>query len=1097
MSRIERITLEHRWTALQEAALLTGTQALVRLPLLQRALDDARGWDTAGYITGYRGSPLGGYDRELARHAARLREARVVFEPGLNEDMAATACWGSQQLGLYSKARHEGVFAIWYGKGPGVDRSGDVLRHANGVGTAPRGGVLALAGDDPSAKSSTVTSGSEHAFLDLEMPFLDPADVREVLELGLKGIALSRFAGTWTGLKCVPETMDATMTLVVDPARFATIAPAFDAPDGLHIRLKDTALGMEARLRQHKLPAALAFARANALNSIVHDAPDARFGIMVRGKAWNTLRQALADAGLSQMPGLRVWKLGMPWPFDAEGARTFARGLEEVLVIEDRRAFCEPMLRDALYAEAVRPRISGKHMPDGAPLLPETAELDAAMILRALHARLPAALHTEAMRARIAELDALGAAARAPVAARTPFFCPGCPHNTSTRVPDGSHAMAGIGCHYLAKDMGRESDLFSHMGGEGAAWLGRRHFTETPHVFSNMGDGTYAHSGLLAIRAAIAARANITYKILVNGAVAMTGGQHPEGEVTVPRIAAQTRAEGAAMVVVVGDDPDRHRGDALIPSGTRFYPREELDRVQRMLREVPGVTVLIYDQECATERRRKRKRALAAVAERRAAINPRICEDCGDCSRASNCIAVEPVETEWGRKRRIDQSACNQDLSCVRGHCPSFVTLVGAAPRKPEPPRDVAPPPEPARVAQEAHWNLLLAGVGGQGVTALAAILAMAAHLEGRPVRGVDYLGLAQKGGGVHAQLRMGAVGEDAAALASPRIGPGQADLMIAADMVVAHGRLARPMLSSARSVAVISENVPPTGEFVLNPETRADAGAMRESLDAACRDVIALPAARLVEAAFGDLIHLNVYLLGVAYQHGLVPLGAEAIMRALELNGAEIQRNKAAFMAGRHAALAEPSLRAPEGLEAFIARRAQDLTAYQNARYARRYEAVVGRIGDASLKRAVAEQLYRLMAYKDEYEVARLHSLPEWRAWMDAQFTGTQRIEIHLAPPALGGAKRAFGPWMLRVMGLLRHGKILRGTALDPFGRTEERRMERALIEEFIAGLDSLPPARLRAWVEAWAGIKGFGHVKARNLEATRGRLAAMAAAE
>ena len=1093
MSRIERITLEHRWTALHEDALLTGTQALVRLPLLQRALDDARGWNTAGYITGYRGSPLGGYDRELGRHRARLQEAHVVFEPGLNEDLAATACWGSQQLGLYPNAKHEGVFAIWYGKGPGVDRSGDVLRHANSVGTAPRGGVLALAGDDPSAKSSTVTSGSEHAFLDLEMPFLDPADVQDVLELGLKGIALSRFAGTWTGLKCVSETMDATMTLAVDPARFATIAPLFDAPDGLHIRLKDTALGMEARLRQYKLPAALAFARANAFNAIVHDAPDARFGILVRGKAWNTLRQALADAGLSHMPGLRVWKLGMPWPFDAEGARAFARGLEEVLVIEDRRAFSEPMLRDALYAEAARPRISGKHTPDGAPLMPETAELDAAMILRALHARLPAELHTDALRARIAELDALDAAARAPVATRTPFFCPGCPHNTSTRVPDGSHAMAGIGCHYLAKDMGRESDLFSHMGGEGAAWLGQRHFTETPHVFTNMGDGTYAHSGLLAIRAAIAARANITYKILVNSAVAMTGGQHPEGEVTVPRIAAQTYAEGAAQVVVVGDDPDRHRGDPLIPTGTQFFPRAELDQVQRMLRDVPGVTVLIYDQECATERRRKRKRALAAAAERRAVINPRVCEDCGDCSRASNCIAVEPIETEWGRKRRIDQSACNQDLSCVQGFCPSFITLVGAAPRKPEAPRDIAPPAEPLRVQQDAHWNLLMAGVGGQGVTALAAILAMAAHLEDRPVRSVDYLGLAQKGGGVYAQLRVGAVGEDASVLASPRIGPGQADLMIAADMVVAHGRVARPMLSPGRSVAVISENLFPTGEFVLNPETRADAGAMRNSLDAACRQVIALPGARQVEADFGDLIYLNVYLLGVAYQRGLVPLGADAIMRALELNGAEIKRNKAAFIAGRHAALAEPALRAPETLEAFIARRVTDLTAYQSRRYARRYEAVVARFDDAAIKRAVATQLYRLMAYKDEYEVARLHSTPEWREWLDTQFTGTQHVEIHLAPPAMGEKKRAFGPWMLRAMRLLRHGKLLRGTALDPFGRTEERRMERALIDEFIAGLDTVPPTRLREWVDAWAGIKGFGHVKARNLAATRERLAAI----
>ncbi len=1111
MSRIERITLEHRWTALGEDALLTGTQALVRLPLLQRALDEARGWNTAAYITGYRGSPLGGYDRELARHRARLEGARVVFEPGLNEDLAATACWGTQQLGLYPGAKHEGVFAIWYGKGPGVDRSGDVLRHANSAGTAPRGGVLALAGDDPSAKSSTVTSGCEFSFQDVELPFLDPADVQEVLEYGLKAIALSRFSGLWAGLKCVAETMDATMTLTVDAARFATTTPVFDAPDGLHIRLKDSALAQEARLRGWKLPAALAFARANAFNRIVQDSPRARFGILVRGKAWNTLRQAMADAELTPAllaeHGVRILKLGMPWPFDAEAARGFAHGLDEVLVVEDRRAFAEPLLRDALYGSGQAPRISGKRTPDGAALLADTAELDAAAILRALHARLPATLHTPALLARIAALDAQQAAT--PIAARTPFFCPGCPHNTSTRVPEGSHALAGIGCHYLAKDMNRESDLFSHMGGEGAAWLGQRHFTETPHVFSNMGDGTYGHSGLLAIRAAIAARARITYKILVNGAVAMTGGQHPEGEMTVPRIAAQVRAEGASKVVVVSDDPDRHQGDALIPAGTQFFPRDQLDTVQRMLREADGVSVLIYDQECATERRRKRKRDLAAKAERRVAINPRVCEDCGDCSRASNCIAVEPIETAWGRKRRIDQSACNQDLSCVQGFCPSFVTLVGAAPRKPEPAAAGAPPPEPVRAPQREAWNLVLAGVGGQGVSGLAAILAMAAHLEERPVRSVDYLGLAQKGGSVHAQLRVGLPGEDAAALASPRIGPGQADLMLAADIVVAHGAVALPMLSRGRSAAVVNLDAQPTAAFVLNPETRIDTDAMRARVADTTRELVALPAARAIEEQFGDLIYLNVYLLGVAYQRGLVPLGEPAILRALELNGAEVARNKAAFMAGRHAARADTAPPAPQTLDAYIARRVADLTAYQSARYARDYERFVARIaaaeaplGETRLTRAVATQLYRLMAYKDEYEVARLHSDPQWRDMLATQFTGTQRIEMHLAPPALGGRKRAFGPWMLRAMGLLRHGKFLRGTALDPFGRTEERRMERALPAEFRAGLEALLPRlshdthdTVCEWAEAWSGVKGYGPIKARNLDAVRTALPGIAA--
>ncbi len=1110
MSRIERVTLEDRWVSVGEETLLTGTQALVRLPFLRRQMDDALGWNTAGYITGYRGSPLGGYDRELGHHRKRLAEAGIVFEPGLNEDLAATACWGTQQLGLYPGAKREGVFCIWYGKGPGVDRSGDVLRHANGTGTAPRGGVLVLAGDDPSAKSSTVTNTTEHAFLDLEMPMLDPADVAEVLEYGLKGIALSRFSGLWVAMKCVAETMDATMSLVVDPARYATIDPPFTAPDGLHIRLKDFPLAIEARLRGYKLPAALAFARANGINRIVADAPRARFGIAVRGKAYNTMRQAFADAGISddmlREQGVRIWKLGMPWPFDAAGARDFAAGLDEILVIEDRRAHVENLLRDALYELPNRPRVAGKRDPAGAPLLSELTELDASQILRALHARLPEALRTERMLARIAELDALAQSAQAPVHLRPPHFCPGCPHNTSTRVPEGSHGLAGIGCHYLAKDMNRDSDLFTHMGGEGAPWIGQKHFSETRHVFANMGDGTYAHSGALAIRAAIATKTRITYKILVNSAVAMTGGQHPEGEVTVPRIAAQMVAEGATEVVVVGDDPERHRGNPLIPSTVRFYPREELDTVQRRLREVDGTTVIIYDQECATERRRKRKRGLADKATKRVMINPRVCEDCGDCSVKSNCIAVEPTETPFGRKRRIDQSNCNQDFSCLDGFCPSFVTLIGAEPVKPAAPTALHPPAEPARPAQTEAWNLIIAGVGGQGVTALSAILAMAAHLEERPVRSVDALGLAQKGGGVFAQLRVGLPNGEP--LLSPRIGQGQADVMIAADMVVAHGRFARPLLSPHRSVAVLSDGVAPTAEFVLNPETRMDAGAMRASLDAACAEVVALPAARAVENTFGDLIYLNVYLLGIAYQRGLVPIGSAAIMRALELNGAEIARNQAAFTAGRHAALTRETPPPRETLDAMIARRVADLTAYQSRRYAARYEAFVAGVaaaekaampGENRLTRAVAAQLYRLMAYKDEYEVARLHSLPEWQAQLRDKFSGTTRVEMHLAPPFMGAKKRAFGPWMMTAMGVLRHGKFLRGTALDVFGRTEERRTEAALPGEFMAGLEALLPhlathhGKICEWAEAAAGIKGYGPIKARNLAATRSAMDAL----
>ena len=1121
-------SLEDKWNAAGEPVVMTGIQALVRLPLLRRQMDAALGWNTAGYISGYRGSPLGGYDQLLLKEAARLKAANIVFNPGLNEDLAATAVWGTQQVPLSPGARHEGVFGIWYGKGPGTDRSGDVLRHANSAGTTPKGGVLALSGDDPAAKSSTVTSGCEITFQDVEMPLLDPAEVAEVLEFGVKGLALSRFAGTWVGLKCVAETMDAAQTLRVDPAAYATTAPRFDMPeDGVHLRIPDPAVVQERRLRLVKLPAAVAFARANGFDRMVVDSPDARFGIAVRGKAFATLRQALADAGISpefaRANGLRIWKVGLAWPLDAEGARAFAQGLEEVLVIEDRRAFLEPQLKDALYPLATRPRVVGKRDERGAPLLSELGELDAAQVLRALAQRLPVSLRTEALAARIAEIEALDRAAAEPLAARDPFYCPGCPHNTSTRVPEGSRGLAGIGCHWLVTKMPeRNTSAFTQMGGEGAPWLGIAPFTDEAHVFVNIGDGTWAHSGSLALRAAVAGKANVTYKVLVNSAVAMTGGQHIEGDLGVVRIAAQIRAEGVGRIAIVSDDPDRHRGDAEMPAGVTFHPRAELDAVQKALRELPGVTALIYDQECATERRRKRKRGTAAQATRRAVINPRVCEDCGECSRVSNCIAVEPLATPWGRKRRIDQSACNQDLSCVQGFCPSFVTLLGAEPARPKPaaaPDGVLPDPVLPEPVDGRAWNILVAGVGGQGVTALGAILGMAAHLDGRASRSVDTLGFAQKGGGVYVQLRIGRAGAGEETIPGPRIGAGQADVLIASDMVVAHGRNARPLLGTARSVAIVNADMAPTASFVRDTATRYDTGAMLASLGVACRETHAVHASAEVLAALGDAIHLNIWLMGVAFQRGLVPLSSAAIEQAIRLNGAQVERNLAAFALGRRAALdgIEAAPVPPETLDALVARCVADLTDYQDARYAARYAGFVAKVraaeaplGEERLSRAVATQLHRLMAFKDEYEVARLHSLPQWRAQLAHAFAGSPRIELNLAPPLLSRhdpntglpAKRRFGPWMLTAMGWLRHGKRLRFTPLDPFGRTEERRMERALVEEYRAAIEGFLPKLTAAthgaigdWAEAAAGIKGFGPIKARNVAKVRARWQEIAA--
>ena len=961
------VTLEDRWEGTGETTLLSGIQALVRLPLLRHQLDQAMGWNTAGYISGYRGSPLGTYDLQLAQQKRRMDAANIVVRPALNEDLAATAIWGTQQIALYGNQKFDGVFGIWYGKGPGVDRSGDALRHANSAGTAPRGGVLALAGDDPSCKSSTITSGCEFAMMDVEMPLLDPSGAQEILEYGLKALDMSRFAGLWVGMKCVAETMDGSASVRVDPAAYATVQPEFLFPaDGVHIRLRDHAIPQEQRLRQVKLPAAVAFARANGFNQIVVDSPNARYGIVARGRGYATLRQALSDAGISdelaRMAGLRIWKVGLAWPLDAEGARAFAQGLEEVMVVEDRRPVLEPQLRDALYHMRERPRVVGKQDEQGRALLSDLTELETGAVLRALYARLPEALRTEQLKARIEQLDRLAQIQQAPVHERAPFFCPGCPHNTSTKVPEGSHAMAGIGCHTLAIYMDRQTDLYTQMGAEGQPWLGMAPFVSEKHMFVNLGDGTYAHSGLLSIRQALATGTTMTYKILVNSAVAMTGGQVPEGEMTVPMIAAQVFAEGAQKIVVVSDDPDRHADDPRMPALTEYRPREEMDQVQRELREVAGVSILIFDQQCATERRRKRKRGTQALAVKRAVINSRVCEDCGDCSATSNCLAVEPVETEFGRKRSIDQSACNQDLSCVQGFCPSFITLVGAEPVRPAVPvvdGNLPEPPYAEPRTGEPAWNILLAGVGGQGVTALGAILAMAAHIEGRPVRTVDMMGLAQKGGGVFAQLRIGRVGAAPESIDAPRIGMGKADLLLSADMVVAQGRTARPLLGADRTTAVLNADLQPTAEFVMNTSTQYDRAGMLDSVRKACREVITMPGIQVVEAALGDLIYLNVWLLGVAFQRGLLPLSADAINRALELNGAQIERNKAAFALGRGAALAPPAFDAPQDatLDALVARRSADLVAYQNPGYAARYEAFVAgvRRAEAASCRAVS----------------------------------------------------------------------------------------------------------------------------------------------
>ena len=1130
------VSLDDKYLVEGNQVFITGVQALVRLPLLRREVDAKNGLNTAGFISGYRGSPLGTYDKQLWHERRRLADHHIIFQPGVNEELAATAVWGSQQAGLFAGARYDGVFGIWYGKGPGVDRSGDAFKHANMFGTARNGGVLAFAGDDHACKSSTLPNQSDFALMDAEIPVLSPADIAELIEFGMKGFDLSRFAGLWVGIKAISDTMDASATVRINPNRYKSITPegVIDPPGGRNARLHLTPPQQEEMHRHFRLPAAMAFARANRFDRIALDSPRPRFGIAASGKGYLHVRQALSDLGIQDgyaaALGIRVYKIGLVWPLEEEGARAFADGLETVLVVEERRDVIEHQLRAAAYglADGRRPRILGKRDASGAPLISDVMDIDTAQVARAILRTIPEEWKTERMRAAEERLNkASQAVASPPLHTRTPFFCSGCPHSTSTRVPDGSRAVAGIGCHYLVTYMNRNTDAFTQMGGEGVLWVGQAPFTSEKHIFANIGDGTYFHSGTLAIRQAIAAGQNITYKILYNDAVAMTGGQPVDGQLSVPAIAAQMRAEGVKRIAIVSDNPDRFRGNPKVPPGVTFDHRSRLDAVQKELREEPGVSVIIYDQVCATEKRRRRKRGLTEQSDRRVIINEGVCEGCGDCSRASNCLSVEPVETEFGRKRKINQSTCNQDFSCVEGFCPSFVSVYGGKLRREEPKaHEIADLPEPRLPVIGADgYNILMTGIGGLGITSLAAILGMAAHLHNRQVRVLDQIGLAQKGGGVYSHLR---IGDQRSELFTSRIGAGQADLVLAADMVVTHGKNGLPMMSAERTAIVADGQIMPTAEFVSNNAVNYNTATMQARLKANARSVEECPAQAIATALLGDAILANMVLTGFAWQKGLIPLDRGAIMRAIELNGASVDLNKRAFEIGREAAVdparvmatVAPPPKLSQTLDELIDIRVRDLTAYQDAAYADRYRAFVERVREAeravapkseALTEAVARNLYKLMAIKDEYEVARLYTDGAFAKRLKEKFEGDVKLTVHLAPPVFGRRnpdtglpeKYTFGGWMMKAMKVLAMGKRLRATPFDFFGRTAERKVERALIADYEARIEKLlaaiTPANLTL-AATYAGvpdmIRGFGHVKAANMKKAETRYAELEAA-
>ncbi len=1160
---LETVTLDDKYSLDYGHAFMSGVQALVKLPMLQQLRDKLQGKNTAGFISGYRGSPLGGYDQALWKAAKYLKARNIVFQPGVNEELAATAVWGTQQLGFAPPGsnKFDGVFGIWYGKGPGVDRTSDVFKHANMAGTTPWGGALAIAGDDHISKSSTAAHQSDHIFKACGLPVFFPASVQEILDLGLHAIALSRYSGVWAAMKTIQEIVESSASAMIDPERVHINIPTDFAmpPGGVHIRWPDAPLAQEERLFDTKWYAALAYIRANRLNYNAIESKQDRFGMIASGKAYNDTRQALMDLGLDdtacQQLGIRLHKVGVVWPLEAQLTREFATGLQEILVIEEKRQVIEYQLKEELYnwRADVRPNIVGKFgdagqhgggewsmpNPSANTLLRANADLSPALIAKAIAQRVKKLGLDADMTARIdARLAVLEAKEKSLTvltvdSERTPWFCSGCPHNTSTKVPEGSRAMAGIGCHYMALWMDRSTMGFTQMGGEGVPWVGQQPFTHDTHVFANVGDGTYFHSGLLAIRQSIAAGVNITYKILYNDAVAMTGGQQigerPEGH-SVGQISQSMLAEGAVKTIVVTDEPEKYDGVALA-QGVTVHHRDELDALQKQLREIKGTSVIIYDQTCATEKRRRRKRGTMVDPAKRVVINELVCEGCGDCGVQSNCMSVEPLETEFGRKRQINQSTCNKDISCVKGFCPSFLTVEGGQLKKKSKADNTLNPhalgelPAPVidALLTSQVWGAVVAGVGGTGVITIGQLLGMAAHIEGKGIVTQDAAGLAQKGGSTWSHVLIANAPGD---ICTTRVGTAGADLIIGCDPIVAANKETMLRMQTGRTHVVLNAHSAPTASFVQNGAwTNPGSACQAEISKAVGADKLGIFNADLAATKLmGDSIYTNPMLLGYAWQKGWIPLSLDSLIRAIELNAVAVDNNKAAFAWGRRAAhdlpsveklfapaqvIAMPESRQASGsVDALVAKRVEFLTAYQNADYAKTYEAFVRKVeraesglGKTLLAQNVARYLFKLMAYKDEYEVARLHTDTAFLTKVNAMFEGDFKINYNLAPPMISKKnekgelqKQKFGPWMLTAFKVLAKFKGLRGTALDVFGKTQERQMERALIVDYKASIDTLLNT-LNASNHALAVdvaripelIKGFGHVKERNVKTAR----------
>ncbi|WP_328185496.1 indolepyruvate ferredoxin oxidoreductase family protein [Marinobacter sp. OP 3.4] len=1134
--QLDDYKLEDRYLRESGRVFLTGTQALVRIPLMQAALDRRQGLNTAGMVSGYRGSPLGAYDQALWQAGDLLEQNRIDFVPAINEDLAATIMLGTQQVETDDDRQVDGVFGLWYGKGPGVDRAGDALKHGTTYGSSPHGGVLVVAGDDHGCVSSSMPHQSDVAFMSFFMPTINPANIAEYLEFGLWGYALSRYSGCWVGFKAISETVESAASVELPPLPEFVTPDDFTPPaDGLHYRWPDLpGPQLETRI-EHKLAAVQAFARANPIDRCLYNNRDARFGIVTTGKGHLDLLEALDLLGIDEdrarKMGLDIYKIGMVWPLERKGVLDFVHGKQEVLVIEEKRGIIESQIKETM-SEPDRPGevlITGKQDELGRPLIPYVGELSPKLVAGFLAARLGRFFEID-FNERLMAINTMTTAQDPGGVRRLPYFCSGCPHNTSTKVPEGSKALAGIGCHFMASWMGRNTESLIQMGGEGVNWIGKSRYTGNPHVFQNLGEGTYFHSGSMAIRQAVAAGINITYKILFNDAVAMTGGQPVDGQITVDAIAQQVASEGVKRVVVLSDEPEKYDGHKdRFPKDVTFHDRSELDQVQRELRDIPGCTVLIYDQTCAAEKRRRRKRQQFPDPAKRAFINHHVCEGCGDCSVQSNCLSVVPRKTELGRKRKIDQSSCNKDYSCVNGFCPSFVTIEGGQLRKSRGmdtgsvlTRKLADVPAPELPAMTGSYDLLVGGVGGTGVVTVGQLITMAAHLESKGASVLDFMGFAQKGGTVLSYVRM-APSPDR--LHQVRTSNGQADAVIACDLVVASSQKALSVLRPNHTRIVANEAELPTADYVLYRDADMQADKRLDILRNAVGDdhFARLDANGIADRLMGDTVFSNVMMLGFAWQKGLLPLSEAALMKAIELNGVAVDRNKEAFGWGRLAAVdlpaitdllegnqAEPVEVKPEPtLDQLIDTRYHHLVAYQSRRWADQYRASVANVRKAEeslghtnglLTRAVAQQLYRFMAYKDEYEVARLFAETDFMKEVNDTFEGDFQVHFHLAPPIMNKGtdaqgrprKRKFGPWMFRAFKLLAKFRGLRGTAIDPFRYSADRKLDRALLKEYQAlvdriekGLDASNYDTFLQLAELPADVRGYGPVREQAAEA------------